>query len=370
MMAEHYRLTRDKDWLRQNAPKMRQMCGWIIAQRHQTLAHAAAEVPVANGLIRYRPYADLLHPAADYFSNGYLWKGLDAAAHVFAEIGLTSDAHFFQREADDYLRDIRKSMDAAVFLDHGIEVLPMIPDSHELWKESDGSANGYYGIIASPLLETGVLDGNDAKANLVRTALRKRGGLIAGVCRFHDMADHAYTYGYWMNCLERDEIEPVILGLYGSLAYGMSRDTFSAVECTKIRTGENYWTLPHTYSNTQQLRLLRNMLVREDGQTLWLGQSIPRDWLQAGKRIGVDDAPTTFGSVTYSITANTNGSMRVELTPPMVIAPRQIVLRLRGPGRQNIAHIESEGGAKVTFSKDMVRLSGLSAPITLKVTFK
>ena len=28
MMAEHYRLTRDKDWLRQNAPKMRQMCGW------------------------------------------------------------------------------------------------------------------------------------------------------------------------------------------------------------------------------------------------------------------------------------------------------------------------------------------------------
>ena len=59
------------------------------------------------------------------------------------------------------------------------------------------------------------------------------------------------------------------------MAYGMSRGTYAAVECTAIRTGENYWTLPHTYSNTQQLRLLRNMLLREDGDKLWIGQAIP-----------------------------------------------------------------------------------------------
>lgn len=41
--------------------------------------------------------------------------------------------------------------------------------------------------------------------------------------RFHDLVDHAYAYGYWMNCLQRDEVKRVILGLYGSMAYGMSR---------------------------------------------------------------------------------------------------------------------------------------------------
>ena len=41
--------------------------------------------------------------------------------------------------------------------------------------------------------------------------------------RFHDLVDHAYAYGYWMNCLKRDEVKRVILGLYGSMAYGMSR---------------------------------------------------------------------------------------------------------------------------------------------------
>ena len=218
------------------------------------------------------------------------------------------------------------------------------------------------GIIASPLLETGVLDGNDAKANLVRTALRKRGGLIAGVCRFHDMADHAYTYGYWMNCLERDEIEPVILGLYGSLAYGMSRDTFPAVECTKdSNRGKLLDTPAHLLEYATIASAAEYAGARGRTDTL-VGESIPRDW-QAGKRIGVDDAPTTFGSVTYSITANTNGSMRVELTPPMVIAPRQIVLCSARAGAQNIA--KSRDGPKRRGSELLqgyVRLLGSSAP--------
>jgi hypothetical protein len=369
-MSEHYWITRDTDWLRRVAPKMLAMCNWIIDQRRLTLAQAASQPPITKGLIRYRPYADLLHPAADYFSNGYLCKGLASAAAVLAEIDMKDEAARLQRESEAYRKDITVSMDAAVFDDHGIKVLPAIPDTLELWKESDGSANGYYGIIAPCMLEAGVPAWNDPKAAMVVDALEFRGGLTVGVSRFHDLVDHAYAYGYWMNCLQQDRVKQAILGLYGSMAYGMSRGTYAAVECTAVRTGENYWTLPHTYSNTQQLRLLRNMLLREDGDTLWIGQAIPRPWLARGKRVAVTSAPTLFGKVTFSLSTEADGSMRVHLEPPTRSAPAEIIIRLRHPEHLKIGMVKGGGSARVKFAGETVRLQGLTSPIDLDVRFK
>jgi hypothetical protein len=369
-MSEHYWITRDAGWLRRVAPKMLAMCNWIIEQRRLTLAQAATQPAITKGLIRYRPYADLLHPAADYFSNGYLCKGLAAAAGVLAEIGMKDEAARLQRESEAYRKDITASMDAAVFKDRGMKVLPAIPDTLELWKESDGSANGYYGIIAPCMLEAGLPAWNDPKAALLVEVLEYRGGLTAGVSRFHDLVDHAYAYGYWMNCLQRDEVKRAILGLYGSMAYGMSRDTYAAVECTAIRTGENYWTLPHTYSNTQQLRLLRNMLLREDGDKLWIGQAIPRPWLARGKRVAANSAPTLFGPVTFNLSTAADGSMRVHLEPPTRSAPAEIVIRLRHPDHLRIGAVKGGVAGQVKFAGETLRLQRVTNPIDLEVTFK
>ena len=74
--------------------------------------------------------------------------------------------------------------------------------------------------------------------------------------------DHAYTFGLWHHRLRQGNATPAISGLYSSLAFGSSA-TFSSVEVTLVGTGENYPTLPHLYSNTQQLRLLREMVLFE-----------------------------------------------------------------------------------------------------------
>jgi hypothetical protein len=369
-MSEHYRITKDTDWLKRVAPKMLAMCNWIIEQRRLTLAQATTQPAVTKGLIRYRPYADLLHPAADYFSNGYLCKGLAAAAGVLAEIGMKDEAARLQRESAAYRNDITVSMNAAVFEDRGMKVLPAIPDTRELWKESDGSANGYYGIIAPCMLEAGLPAWDDPKATLLVKVLESRGGLTAGVSRFHDLVDHAYTYGYWMNCLQRDEVKRAILGLYGSMAYGMARGTYAAVECTAVRTGENYWTLPHTYSNTQQLRLLRNMLLREDGDKLWLGQAIPRPWLARGKRVAVTSAPTLFGPVTFSLNTAADGSMRVHLEPPTRSTPAEIVIRLRHPDHLKIRAVNGGAAGQVQSAGETLRLQRVTNPTDLEVQFK
>ena len=39
----------------------------------------------------------------------------------------------------------------------------------------------------------------------------------------------------------------------------------------------------------------RNLLVMEDGQSLWVARATPRVWLEQGKKIAVKNAPTYFG---------------------------------------------------------------------------
>ena len=194
-------------------------------------------------------------------------------------------------EAERYRQDILDSMKAAAFRRDGMTLLPMEPDTHRLLKISKYRGGDYWGLIASPLLGTDLLAADDPRTTWIVDLMEKRGGLIAGVCEFEGGIDHAYTFGYLNNALKRDEVRKALLGFWSFLAFGMTRDTYSPVEVSMIATGENHYTLPHLYSCTEQLRLLRNLLVREDGGVLWLGQGIPRAWLEPGKHVAVERAP-------------------------------------------------------------------------------
>jgi hypothetical protein len=370
VMSEHYRLTRDADWLRRMAPKMVAMCNWIIEHRKLSMCTVHGGRALVHGLVWFRPYADYILPAYDYFANAYLYKGMKATAGVFGEIGMKDESARLDTEASAFLKDILVSMDAAVITHDGMRMLPIMPDTQALLKETGYTANGYYGLLASCLLETGTPPYDDPRADLVVNMLRRKSGLLAGVCQFQNMIDHAYAYGYWMTCLQRDEVKQVILGLYGSLAYGMTRDTYSAVECTRIRTGENYSTLPHTYSNTQQLRLLRNMLLREDGDDLRIGQAIPRPWLADGERVAVRQAPTEFGPTSFVIESKADaGVIDVHIDPPSQGVKGAVKLRLRHPAALEIKGVECRPEVPLTFKGEDIELPKLARPVDLRVKY-
>ena len=52
------------------------------------------------------------------------------------------------------------------------------------------------------------------------------------------------------------------------------------------------------------LERFRNLLVMEDGDSLWLARATPRAWLEQGKKISVKNAPTHFGDVGYEIVSD------------------------------------------------------------------
>jgi len=79
----------------------------------------------------------------------------------------------------------------------------------------------------------------------------------------------------------------------------MLRNTYSGVECTQIETGQNALTLSHLYSVSQQLPLLRMLLVRETDKSLVLAYGIPRSWLEQGNKVFLQNGP--FRAVSFEM---------------------------------------------------------------------
>lgn len=368
-MAKHFEITRDADWLRRVAPTMIKMCDWILATRRSSMAAQSPDQPW-YGLIKYKPYCDEPTPAYSYHTDTYLALGLRETAIALRAIGMTDAADRFAKEGAAYHQAILTSMDRAVLTRHGMKMLPVFPETRALLERVGYTGADYYSLVSSMVLETDLLPATDHRARLITDLLERKNGLCLGTAAFQDGIDHAYTYGYWMNCLQRDEPKRVILGLYTSLAYGMSRGTYAGVEVTRLRTGDNYATLPHLYSGTQQLLLLRNMLLHENGRDLWIGRAIPRPWLEEGKEIRVQRAPTLFGRVSYVIRSGAQArSMTVDLDPPVDRPPHAIQLRLRHPQDRALTRVTVNGADHRDFTRDTISLRNLKAHAVIQAQF-
>lgn len=338
-LAEHYRITGNRPWLERVAPAMTRACEWLMRQRSEAPADG-----LTRGLIKFRPYNDYPEPVFNYTGNANACEGLRLAAEVLAALG-SPDAPRFAAQAVRFRSDILDSMKKATLERDGMKILPIEPDTHRLLKLSDYQGGAYYGLQCSMLLDTGFLSALDPPARMVVESLERRGGLIAGICDFMEGIDHAYTYGYLMTQMKRGDVQKVLLGFWGFLAFGMTRDTYSPVEVHMIATGENHLTLPHTYSCTQQLRLLRNMLVREEGDRLCLLDAVPEAWLAPGKVISADAAPTRFGPVSFKVSSQAKGTVRIRVSPPERLPAGKVSVRLRVPGYTAIASVEGGRGA-------------------------
>jgi len=362
-LAEHYRLTGDKAWLQRVSKHIILACDYLIAKRA-----SAPTTGITRGMIKYRPYCDYPEPTFNYFIDIYSCKGLEDGAQVLSDLSDMSDkSDKYSKEAARYRADILASMDKAAFRQGDLTVLPIEPDTHRILKDSHNKAGDYYGLNASILLENGFLDYDGKQSHWITDFMEQRNGLIAGLCRFQPGGiDHAYTYGYLLTQQKRGDARKVLLGFYGMLAYGMTRDTYSGVECTLCTTGENAWTLPHTYSCTQQLRLLRDMLIREDGNCLRIGEAIPRAWLADGKKIEMRDVPTSFGEVSVTMTGKKDG-VEVQITPPDGRVPDQILVTLRTPRPIKSVFLD---GHEILLKGETVELAGIRGNVRLEAQYK
>jgi hypothetical protein len=77
---------------------------------------------------------------------------------------------------------------------------------------------------------------------------------------------------------------------------------------------------------------LRQLLVWENGDRLWLARATPREWLEDGKTIRIERAQTMFGAVSMVIRSEIGkGRILAKISLPERNPPAEVWLRLRHP---------------------------------------
>jgi len=201
---------------------MVKMCDWVLAARASSSLSQSKD-QAWHGLIKYKPYCDEPTPAYSYHTDTYLALGLRESAAALRAIGMADDADRFAYEAKAYERAILDSMDQSVLERKGMKMLPVFPETRALLERVGYSGADYYSLVSSMVLETEMLPPNDRRARWITDLLERRNGLCLGTCAFENGIDHAYSYATAEQPSLRDDVKRVILGLYTSMAYGMSR---------------------------------------------------------------------------------------------------------------------------------------------------
>jgi hypothetical protein len=187
-------------------------------------------------------------------------------------------------------------------------------------------------------------------ANLVIDCMRAHGattlGVVANIWRFQEDGREILgfiSYGYAQMLLRLDRIEEFLLFLYSHRCHAHTRGSWTAGEVTGITGDSALYCVPA--QQTIPL-LVRWMLVLEDSDEdrLYLAKGVPREWVASGKEIKIEQSPTRWGRVSFSLAAKPSAKTIVghaEFHGPR--PPGELHFKLRLPQQTSIQRVTVNG---------------------------
>ena len=378
MLAEHYRFTRDESWLRRSAPGIVKGCDWIIRETARTQDRHELE----RGLLP----AGSLEDIGDWWTwlstSCYTWRGLDSAAWALEQIK-HQDAARIRAEATAYHTALLTNFRAAserspvVRLRDGTAV-PHIPSMvHRRGRSFGWICETLEGSLH--LLITGALaphapeaawilkdyEDNRYLSNQYGYLLEdferdwfSRGGMSMQACLLLDVEPYLY----------RDDVKQALRALFNGQAASYFPDVRMNTEHALPDVSD--WRGDHFKSSDESNAAgwLRYLFVREEGDTLLIGQAVPRDWLRAGQTCGIERTATHFGTTSVRYESGEN-QITARLDGPTRNPPAQIRLRFREPTGRPLAAVTVNGKPWQKFKDDWVELPGNIGQATLVAGF-
>ncbi len=354
LLAWYYWVTRDAEIVRDHEALWRKSLDFILNNREP-----------ATGLLPKDRYAgDIDENVYSLNSNAGCWRGLRDVAVILDEIGRKEEAARLLEQAAVYRKAILDAVAKSERLDTKPPFIPIAlladePAHDPLTATREGS---YYDLMIPYVIGSEVFDQGSQREDWLLGYLETHGGIAMGMIRstphqgqFEGEPGVNPLYGlrYQLALLRRDEREKALVGFYGQLAQGMTRDTFIGGEGSRFLHGDehgrSFYLPPNTASNAMFLLTLRYLLIQdwdlnEDGRpdTLRLLYGVPRRWLLSGE-ILVRDAPSMFGKLSLEVRPNLEaGHVAVRVTMPPR-RPTRTLLRLPLPRGWKIAGAIAEG---------------------------
>jgi len=384
-----FRLTRDEAWMRRHLPLLKQCAEWTMTQRRRTMQLENGRKPLHWGLLPQWAYGGDVVDVLGYplFANLCCWRGLVDTAWALETLGDKETARRYRDEAIAYRADLDRAIEGSYLKDHQPPFLPLRVGGTKPDEMLD-----FYQLFAGCIFDVEPFARGSRHARWIADYLEQSNRTFCHLPRYRPMGpgalDAIYGKGYLLHLLHEDAIRDYLLGFYAYLAFNVEHETFVSRESNVLYPSDLHQrssyppaeiTDPLTCASAVVLHLVRHMLVTEErgeaggySGNLLLLPGAPRAWLQDGKRIRLEQAPTHFGPMSLEVRSEADkGRIEARVTPPRRDSWQTIRLRLRHPEGRAMRSVQVDGRPWRQFDpeKEWILLPAGMGPCRVEATY-
>ncbi len=335
-VGKNYLLSHDRPAFERLLPPSLRVMDWCLGQVREARDRSGS----ARGLV-HGPLNDGTGVGYWAFNQAYAFAGLDLFGKALQRYGHPRAAECLAA-ARDFQRSVNRAFGAAAMRS------PLVQLRDHTWIPYVPCEATRFGRLLDQWYPTDVDTG---AVHLLRLkAIPADGDLAESLLNDHE--DNLYLHGWGMAnepvynpqgtaYLLRDDPKAVIRTFYSMMACAFSHSVYEAVE-HRWSHGQ-YFCPPSTDGAWSEL--YRNMLVQElDDDTLFLFAATPRKWLEHGKEIEIERAPTYYGKLSARLESQAEkGKILAEIEMPRAGRPKALVIRFRHPRGSPMRSVEVNG---------------------------
>ena len=359
-LAEYFRLTGDRHFMARLWPAARRAVSYLEALRAQRLTPEFRE-PEKHGRFGILPESAshegyLAQPVHAYWDDFWALRGLSDAVELARELGDAADAARIGALRDALHRCLYESIETTI----ATRALSYVPGSVE-WADFDptATATAITTTDAPQRLPAAVLARTFDE--YLRDLRRRRNGEIDWN---NYSAYELRILGALVRLGRRDDAHEVLAFFLGDRR-PQAWNEWPEISWRDPRSPGHLGDVPHAWIGAEFILAVLGLFAyeRPADDALVLAAGISDGWLDAGE-VGIDDLPTWWGRLRYTMRRRRDGAIELDLAPGLRPPPGGIVIC--PPLPRPLATVEVDGRPIAAFDAESATLRESPAHVVMR----